>query len=914
MTGTDVVQVASGSLSTDYIYSQESDSDYIRFYESEDKENSDTTSSYTFVIENPDNLSLNESNYMCLTGYGTRAIKNGKTITYTNKRQTNTFLISYKDGDDKEHYLGYDSTNDEVIDATSTNAISFYLSDEGYLLTSLAASDNYPKYYYLKNDSGLLTLEEYSSYVTPTIWTYNEDIKTFCNGSYFLMCDKDEEDENTNTYYWGLDENQDAMTYQFYTTVSNRGSQTTYYLNASSNSSISADVSCNTNWCLNNNNYIYTVIDGDTYYVNCTYSGRNATFKLTSSSSSKCLKYNKANQTLSCIPTNNTTYYLKMNSNSWSSDWTLTKSSTNIKVNSIVDIDNSYDIKYDTPGKTIYLNDTSSEVVNSVFETRDTYFPLNNTNGVPNQKNTGYVVSGSNYFDDAYGDIRVSIFDIEKLESFDTSSNTLTSVYTVNDSGASVDITDSKSYIKYEKSKQSLEGILKGQESVYGLHFMNAQIGTEYSDGHQVLIPKAVINGSTYTNYQVPYDCIDFNLKDKGYINFFAGTYYTGNYSSNNSFFSLYKIERNNSNKITKINRISKIYEPKVSKNPYIYEYDDGTTTSGTKKSETAVFNTSWIEKNNSISLNKAYYFEIPVNEGEYALGSVSGANGAYLIYLDIGANAQVVNRTTVTELVTETRSTYKYALGISIINAGSSSGTEDVNSYCILIEDITSSSGSEITFDRESNETSSTAKVTYTNTATISCDYKKDSLNLTINDKEASVTPLSSVEKKSNRQTYYDYVLNDGTTQVYQLDKVEDFDGSSSTEEKYYVIDAEGNKGENQKEYTVYDNDGKKVENPAGIRIDTSSTSLVYEFLLEDENGDTTIYTLAVETSGSISTTVDTDTGYYRFVINDYTFTLTSSETDQNATAIVKQTGENTYTITINGVNVTLTIKNASE
>jgi hypothetical protein len=33
------------------------------------------------------------------------------------------------------------------------------------------------------------------------------------------------------------------------------------------------------------------------------------------------------------------------------------------------------------------------------------------------------------------------------------------------------------------------------------------------------------------------------------------------------------------------------------------------------------------------------YYFEIPVNAGEFALGSVEGHDGAYLIYLDLAAN-----------------------------------------------------------------------------------------------------------------------------------------------------------------------------------------------------------------------------------------------------------------------------------
>lgn len=289
------------------------------------------------------------------------------------------------------------------------------------------------------------------------------------------------------------------------------------------------------------------------------------------------------------------------------------------------------------------------------------------------------------------------------------------------------------------------------------------------------------------------------------------------------------------------------------------------------------------------------------------------------MIYLDIGANAQVVNRTAVTELVKETRSTYKYAVGISIIKAGMTSGTEDVNSYCILIEDISSSSGSEITFDRESDDTSSTAKVTYTNEATISCDYKKDSLNLTINDQTGKITPLSSEVKTTSRLTYYDYVLNDGTTQVYQLDKVEGFDDTTSSEGQYYVIDANGNKGENQDEYTVYDNDGKKIEIPTDITIDASSTSLVYEFLLEDVNGDTTKYKITVEASGSVSTKVDETTGFYQYVLDGYTFTVTSEE-ETTATVSVKKIGENTYTITINGedmtnkTEVTITISKASD
>ena len=63
------------------------------------------------------------------------------------------------------------------------------------------------------------------------------------------------------------------------------------------------------------------------------------------------------------------------------------------------------------------------------------------------------------------------------------------------------------------------------------------------------------------------------------------------------------------------------------------------------------MFDTDWIERPDKSSLNgylerTLYYFEIPVNAGEYALGSVetqqgeSARYGAYLCYLDIGTSA----------------------------------------------------------------------------------------------------------------------------------------------------------------------------------------------------------------------------------------------------------------------------------
>ncbi|MBP5307777.1 MAG: hypothetical protein J6Z34_01440 [Clostridia bacterium] len=212
---------------------------------------------------------------------------------------------------------------------------------------------------------------------------------------------------------------------------------------------------------------------------------------------------------------------------------------------------------------------------------------------------------------------------------------------------------------KYADAKAQLHVTLRDNPTqIYGLHFMDMN-GEEYmnSDGtvNQNLIvtaPKVMINGETFYNYEMPEDCIDFKLKSKGYINFFAGTYYLNSGYENNSFFSLYKIERNSDNTIKSINRIREIYGKFVDGKldlsaEYKYVYYNNADTSDVYNNNAGyqkIFETKWIEGIDGVNIiQKAiYYFEIPVNKGEYALGSVpeAGQYGAYLMYLDIGASA----------------------------------------------------------------------------------------------------------------------------------------------------------------------------------------------------------------------------------------------------------------------------------
>ena len=274
--------------------------------------------------------------------------------------------------------------------------------------------------------------------------------------------------------------------------------------------------------------------------------------------------------------------------------------------------------------------------------TNVTYFPLiteENSYAVTG-KNTGYVIGGSEdnttaAYPNKTGDIRVSKYSTSDIGN-SYSDKKLNRVYTIDSSLTTVEI-NANNYTKYLDSRDGfLDMISDG--NIYGLHFMPANININ----HLVTADYTLINGEEMTNYQMPASSIDFNLTQKGVINFFAGTYFSGN----NSFFSLHHIERDENNAISSIKEIETIYKNKLDdRKDYIYGYSDGTYTETVTSNYELVFSTSRIKvrRNNSNWKDDAvYYFEIPVNAGEFALGSVDGGTGAYLMYLDIATNGGI--------------------------------------------------------------------------------------------------------------------------------------------------------------------------------------------------------------------------------------------------------------------------------
>lgn len=420
--------------------------------------------------------------------------------------------------------------------------------------------------------------------------------------------------------------------------------------------------------------------------------------------------------------------------------------------------------------------------------TKFTYAPLNTTNnttsGTVKDNNTGYIISGSNESTSTKADIRVSYYAIGNIaDSYSSGSfSTIYTIYTNNNTNQEVALSSSgKTYVKYTDSLSQLSTTLsKDTTNVYGLHFVDANINMD----NLVIAPKVIINGKTYTNYEMPEDCIDFNLKSKGYINFFAGAYYPGN----TAFFSLHQIERDSNKKIVAINHISKIY--KNSSNEYCYELTGATKPYSTcdengtiiyhnsKPSEynTLEFDCSWLESPN-LSLpyynsnseayysKKLFYFEIPVNAGEYALGSVENKTGAYLIYLDIGANATSVDRTEIMQESIRTTQDFTYVNGIQLLATGSTYSS-DANSAVAI---IAASQTGTFDFSRSGNTITTPA---------LNSTYFDDNLtcsNLSITVPSASITTkvLKYIDYTSDNKLYHTTVKDVDGNQTYKVELI---------------------------------------------------------------------------------------------------------------------------------------------
>ncbi len=543
----------------------------------------------------------------------------------------------------------------------SGNASVWELTSNGYLRTTVNNSTRY-----LNVNTNTLALTNATS--GSTKWE-----KSVANGVGALTCTVD------GTKYCLYFEDGEWTLKPLGTTVFYKISNGTYYLNEN-NGQISSgtDSDTATLWAFSDDSPSGIIsANGYNLYANQSSSGSwwNTTYTYT-------LILNSSNSTEFTLSNDNKLYTNLQTSGGWGGDsanfylscsstgtWSLQQTNgSSLTIEEFEQEITADDYQLNFPTYT-YYTETSSTLPLSLCPDA-TWMPL--LTGIDEETgeeyvlpgNTGYIVSSSDFDQNngtlrRAGNIRVSEYSKSDNVANSLSGNALdhSAVYTRTYKGSAFGAINSIDYAKsslglskYEDSSGKFNTILGQTTSngnVYGLHFMKTgkTISTENMitiDGATVFLSDRVSH--KIDNYQLPRNAITFNVAQDGYVNFFAGTYFT----NNKSFFSFHHIERaDDLATIISIREISLIYGKLGSDGfidesvDYIYKYSDGTFSQGNSAPEgyEIVFDTEWITNPSPFREKYIYYFEIPVNAGEYALGSVADSDGAYLLYLDLAAN-----------------------------------------------------------------------------------------------------------------------------------------------------------------------------------------------------------------------------------------------------------------------------------
>ena len=942
-------------------------SGYHSYYNYTQSDGTNQTASYAYIIEpyDPYRVSsytgLAEEAYMCLTGTGDNEeiVMPNSDLTYNNinshYQNTEGHYIYYRNGT-TNNYLTRGVTN--LNSTNSSNASLWYFSSTGHFIETIDPSND--TIYYLNcNASGALSITTDWS----TFWYYDSSraayYTTVSDTTYYLGFDGTRwATASPNEYYLIHSGNN-------YATHNGTGNQN----NLANTNSATRPTSTNTRWYLDSNNRFRTTKGGNLYL-----SYRSNAVRPYNNTSNAMVYNGTTNEGDNTgTITYNSSRYLRYN-NGWTSSnyYSYTVTVTKVVDGFSVEVHPS-DIKYEASGRSFYYKESTLDVERSKIKLNPTYFPLkgdlSGDNLTVNDANTGYVVSGSNYktASDPYGDIRVSAFNVSDLSnSYTSGSTSFKKVYTYDgetheitlsgtDAGKIQD-TNKKFQRFVNSSAQMLNTLSQNNDAgkIYGLHFMDAVISTS----NLVEVPYAKVADkdpktletgekpyTEYTNFEMPEDSIDFHFKENGIINFFAGTYY----DDNDAFFSLHQIERYKStdtsiptgkkaNDIKSIKEIDKIYENTQASTkveyPYVYTYDGGSSSVGTKGD--LLFDTAWIANPNIQHDNAAYYFEIPANKGEYALGAVGGKKGAYLMYLDLGANANKIARTEISEHFISYERVNEYPIGVAFVDSFTKQTVNGVSTF--VVDELNSGNivvptgfTGKITLTRSSD----TITASFTNSSNknkVGAGYHKDTITMTDgtstngNPNLLKELPKEEIVKEVKRIQLFDYgiiyltmtrtVVEQTTTTHAYWGEIKASETATTQTLKQYVYDASGALTAS---YTTPAQESSiKAYNPndATLPGQPYTDPKAQIFALYSNDNTSTIYKIAFTVDEGITVTLDYDivngttnlfgrqneaSFYYK--INGYNVlvSLSKSGTVQTVTITVVEKSTS-YTFYING------------
>ena len=494
-----------------------------------------------------------------------------------------------------------------------------------------------------------------------------------------------------------------------------------------------------------------------------------------------------------------------------------TQSGAEIRLQKTVYVDNSpTNSYYDANGNLTHNLKSNGDAAAGVSYIPLSFDTENKTNKTLSG-NTGYIIS-SKYGDinngeiDQYGNIRISRYSTEgHLEGYkkpytityktggenataaDAKFRTIPDIPDIPDKITTdyLSLLGLQKYDKcYKKFRETVADPNGNLEDCFGLHFMEASVTMD-----NLTEITATLLGETYYNYEVPTNCIDFSLFESGFVNCFGGSYFTSN-GVNDSFFSLYEISRDEETlKITDIKEIYKVYGKLTGTGAdrtidtsaeYVYTYkglkDGGTegeladyveiVEESIPDGYVEIFNCLWLIHPDESSLygsnsyfsegspsewadNLAFYFEIPLNKGEYALGSSAGRTGAYLVYLDLAANAQVIERYQEAEKIVEEKTETSVPKGVELLAPGETSSTVDpLDSAFVSINtkgDGTTAASGDISY-------STADGITITHSATSGTSAEYIGANNVLQDGNGNPMELQGVTTEIIRTTYRDY------------------------------------------------------------------------------------------------------------------------------------------------------------
>lgn len=782
-------------------------------------------------------------------------------------------------------------TSYNVTNQTSLADTTLWQFSNGKLSTTLNGSTRY-----LSCSNGTLTVNG-TVQSSATTWTYNAQANTF----YCVVGEK--------TYYLTcINSGWSVVTHP---PVAYQIAYGSNYLTTSGTSSITntTNASSAAIWSFSDNDtgYLSTVIDGRTYYLN-----RSAISGLTLGTTTSTTWTKDSSNHL--YYTNILKRYLYYN-NGW-----VTGTTTQALTFSAVE-------QPFTPPTISMANYTveSHEYYDAAYIPLAVNNPTATTVNVDNygvaQKNTGYIVGGSQYQgDDKNADIRVSIFTKSYIQSYINSANKpIWSRSRKDHTLQAINAADIAEKLKLQKFTSSFGDANSGfsgmiSQAAYGLHFMDAQI----SKDKLVNTEKVVFDRVTMYNYQMPISSIDFALSTNGYINFYAGSYF--NNPNNTSFCSLHEIIRNKDtlsktkstvlmayissnenapivfksanggyytyqandykaftvddtfdvaytqaykfvymnpqntlsplyyededgilftlengvfvrqqnlpvgyediNTLKDIKEIDKVFgvyknDVPVASIDFIYLYSDGTWSDGAKDRSNSVdtftkdgqnfelaFDLNWVKKPEA-GMNPAdgniHYYEIPVNSGEYALGSVEGETGAYILYLDLSSNAQRIHRTTVTDVTESTTTEYVYPKGVQFVEKGQSYSS-DTDSVTLTLPN--SLAGGSVTFSRNGNTMIHNGASPYNTTLVgMGMTFQNGGADVPLHTRRVIVTIETVKQYDYNLSTLEETVTSTITTQTTTIEP----DGTSMTTRTAKTVDAGGKE-------TIIDSDGHTI------------------------------------------------------------------------------------------------------